>query len=526
MKKIIGISFLLLFLLPSIANAHDFVVDGIFYEIIDNQAYVARKGAYSNVESPNYKGHINIPSTVTYLGVTYPVTGIATGAFERCNEVTDITIPNTIIHIGIDAFSGTAWYDQQPDGLVYVGNVVYKYKGTMPDNARIVIKDGTLGIADNAFGFCRGLTSIDIPNSVIIVGQNAFSGTAWYNQQPDGLVYAGNVVYKYKGTMPDNTHIRIKEGTPSISPNAFSKCAGLTSVDIPNSVTYIGSGAFNKCSGLTNIDIPNSVISIGSGVFCECSGLTSVAIPTSLTAIPHTAFAGCTSLKNVTIPNTITSIDKYAFHNCSALAVLNIPNSVITINSDAFKGTAWYNAQPNGVVYAGLIAYNYKGAMPQNAQIELREGTIGIAPYAFNKCGAMASVIIPNTVKTIGDNAFAECTGLKSVTIPNSVKIIGYESFRECSSLTSVNLPKSIAVIDIMAFAYCSALEDVYIDVANPSSIIMGDIVFVGSQQSSKRVLHVPAGSLAAYKAKNCWSQYFEMIVEKAQTGSKRNRRH
>jgi len=128
---------------------------------------------------------------------------------------------------------------------------------------------------------------------VTSIGSGAFYDTGWYNNQPDGLVYAGKVAYKYKGTMPTNTSFAIKEGTLGIAGSAFSFCYGLTFIEIPNSVTSIGDHAFSGCSRLTSVTIPNSVTSIGNQAF-DCSSLTSVTVEleTPLT-INYTIFSNC-----------------------------------------------------------------------------------------------------------------------------------------------------------------------------------------------------------------------------------------
>ena len=143
----------------------------------------------------------------------------------------------------------------------------YKYESNIKE---CVIENGVTSIGRSAFYYCTGLTSITIPESVTSIGGLAFYGTPWLNNQSDGLIYIGKVCYGYKGKMPENTTIIIKEGTTSIGGSAFESCTGLTSITIPESVTSIGERAFSGCTGLTSITIPESVTSIGNSAFSRC----------------------------------------------------------------------------------------------------------------------------------------------------------------------------------------------------------------------------------------------------------------
>ena len=281
---------------------------------------------------------VTIPSSVTYIG---------RDAFHDCENLASIAFPNSLAYICRGAFDHTAWYNNQPDGLVYAGKVAYCYKGIMPENTSIVLEEGTLGITERAFGRCSGLISITIPNSVTNIGTSALENTAWYNNQPDGLVYAGKVAYKYKGTMPSNTNIVLEEGTLGITDYAFYRCRGLTNINIPNSVTSIGELAFAGCSGLTSISIPQSVTSIGKEAFVGC-GLTSVTVEkenlnydsrNNCNAIIETASNTLITGSNTTIiPSSVTSIGRSAFYGCSGLTSISISNSITSIGDNAFYG--------------------------------------------------------------------------------------------------------------------------------------------------------------------------------------------
>ena len=234
---------------------------------------------------------------LTSINISKSLRQIESMVFCRCERLTSITIPNGVVTIGSSAFS-------QCSRLTSV---------TIPNSVT--------SIGEYAFSGCTDLTSITIPNSVTRIGIDAFNNTAWYNGQSDGIVYIGNYLYKYKGTMSPETVIVIKEGTSGIAGGAFYGCTNLTSVTIPNSVTSIGDRVFEECTGLTSINIPNSVTSIGDRAFYHCTGLTSINIPNSVTNIGMFAFWGCTSLNFVTIGNGMKEIDENAFNNCPLISI-------------------------------------------------------------------------------------------------------------------------------------------------------------------------------------------------------------
>ena len=254
-------------------------------------------------------------SSLTSITIPDSVTSIGGWAFYGCRNLTSITIPDSVTSIGDWAFDACS----SLESIYYTGDIaswcginglnyldlskVYIDNQKLQEMTTITIPNSVTSIGSSAFKDCNGLTSVTIPDSVTSIGDKAFYGCSSLTSVtiPDSVTSIGNSAFSGCSSL---TSITIPDSVTSIGNSAFSGCSSLTSITIPDSVTSIGSAAFYNCKGLTNLTIGNGVENIDDYTFFGCSNLTSVTIGNGVTSINTQAFTLCKKLTEINYNGT------------------------------------------------------------------------------------------------------------------------------------------------------------------------------------------------------------------------------
>lgn len=439
------------------------------------------------------------------LNLSKNITKIEEGAFSDCNNLVSFHFsnPNKVTEIEKEAFAKCS-----------------KLRS-------ISIAEGITSIGEKTFAECTNLTDCTMPKTLTSLGANAFYGCSQLAQIeiPANLTTLNNAFSNCSGlvsiTFANDGKIT------EILDKEFYLCINLSSITLPEGIISIGNYAFNGCTALTNVEFPNTVTSIGSQAFYNCLSLTSIVLPNDLTTIKTQTFYGCSKLKNVGLPKNLSCIEDQAFssctelsfidleecknlttlgnsvfNGCSALSFVILPKSITTIGKDVFSSTPKlytiycnegisttnWNADWNSSNKVVLYGYSSQSLSLNNLTFEENQnGTLsvtGITKHipkliipnivdgkavttikenAFNDNQSIETVVIPNSVISIGNLAFFGCKQLKTIYFEDnsSLKTIGQQAFSCCIQLTDVTLPESLEVIGIEGFSFCDNLKTV-----------------------------------------------------------------
>lgn len=284
--------------------------------------------------------------------------------------------------------------------------------------------------------------------------------------------YSGDIVIPETVSDDTNTY-----QVTAIGNSAFSECAGLLSVVLPNTVTEIGDNAFSNCWVLKTIDLSSSINYIGENSFLSCSSLSTISLGNTLQKIGNQAFRS-SGLTSITIPDSVKIIGSYAFGFCSKL-------TNITFNSELREISSWAFYSCSALTSVFLPAKLNK-----------------IGDNAFNYCSSLTTVDIPNSVQRIELKAFNLCRKLSSVTFGNGLKYIGDNAFYECSKLTSLEIPGLVETIGNSAFDGCTGIK-----IMKCYAIVPPKLGYY-SFSALNIPVYVPVTSIDAYKADDNWKSF------------------
>ena len=388
------------------------------------------------------------------------------------------------------------------DGSYYIFKGIGEYIGQdlviPPVYNNLPVKE----VAEMALMNYTGVTSITIPNSVLIIGEHAFAGC----RNAETIIIGNNVEIIGVGAFwgcDALTSIIIPDSTKVIDQIAFWDCANLSSVVIGNQVTTINSGAFMDCDKITTITIPKSVTHIEETAFSDCANLvsiivdaqnvayksidgnlytidgktllqyapqnsaTSFIVPENVIEIGAIAFGGCENLVSVKLPDGITEIKYLTFSGCVNLENINFPENLTKIDSQAFL-----NCKIKTVDIGSQVAHIYTSAFSccyyltsinvdeNNSMYKSIDGNLytidgkTLVRYASGKTDKCFS--IPNGVTIVKGEAVAHSLNLESVIIPDSVVIIEANAFSECRNLKELEIGIGVSTVGSYAFSGCN----------------------------------------------------------------------
>jgi len=456
-------------------------------------------------------GNVIIPDT---LG-GYPVTIIGEGAFTDCEDMTAVTIPETVTTLGEWAFCFTQITEITiPKNVTEINYSTFMYARQLThfivdeENTAFTTIDGVLFNNSGTTLLCypRGKTGdYTVPNGVTEIARYSCYGSR------------------------NMTSLIISDSVTNIKESAFDYCVGLTSVTIPGSVTDIGESAFSYCRNITELILGNGITYIGVEAFYECEKIAELIIPNTVITIREDAFAYCRALTEISIPASVTELDYYAFNFCTEITgfivdvnnpsymsqdgiIFNkdetevimspsqktgtyvVPDSVTKIGDGAFSFSRLTNIiLGNNITVIGDEAFYVSGI----EYIIIPDNVAEIGNYAFGYCyslkqidsevnlffssyegmlfnklkttliacpaGKTGSITIPVSVTRIEDAAFYGCMGLTSITIPEGVTYIGEDAFSFCTGITEIVIPDSVTSMNDFAFYFCEGLNDLTI---------------------------------------------------------------
>ena len=397
-------------------------------------------------------------------------------AFTDCKGITSLSLPNNVTSLGESAFAAC-------EGLLHIefGSGIETITSLAFSGATsleiVTIPDTVKTIGEKAFYNCTSLAEVTLGTGICEVDMDAFRNTHLWNNSPTNEIYADGW---FVGCVDETANtINLKQGTVGIANYALCGYTALDDVILPDCLVLIGEGAFAD-SSVKNVVIGAGVKTIGANAFLSCDYLTTVCLGSYDFDLHR--------LKD----SSLEVIENYAFKDCPLLEEIEkIPDTVKMIGAYVFRGTGMYNASEDGLVYAGKWLVDYTDSIGD--KVIVRDGTVGVANYAFYECEAMTSVRLPQSIVILGRAAFYDCASLNSVNLPDELEVIEDYTFYRCYSLKLFDLPPALKSIGRSAFYKCGTVYYIDDEEGETDTLTIPDSVeYIGDYAFYASGLYVP----------------------------------
>ena len=532
---------LILTLMSSVlAWAHDVEIDGIYYNLDTKNkvATVTYKGLSATTYHGEYQGDVVIPSSIIYNSETYNVQSILFEAFFRCESMTSITIPSSITSMGYDCFENCSGLKK----VDYIGDVedwVNIDFSTTYSNPTYYAKDlyinGVLltdvsietstSIKEYVFYNCESLKSVEIGSNVMSVGSSAFLGCSGLNS----IIWNVKNCKDYSTTIHSPFYRNVSVTSITFGPEVeripaylCDNMQNLQEVTISSSVSSVGYGAFYFCDNLkkvnylgeiedwVNIDFSSynsNPTYYAEDLYLNGKLLKKVKIELSSSIKPY-VFYNCKSIETVEIGNSVSKIGEYAFDGCSDLKYISVGKNVNNIDESSFYSctsieTVIWNSK-NHKDFESTSPFSY--ASESITSFIIGEGVEHLPSYLCNEMETLEEIIIPSSVKSIGNGVFSKCNSLKKVNFLGTVDVwakfdftsvnsnptyfttdlyingelltnleitssdyINKYAFNNLKSLKSIKISDAVSVLDIETFNGCNNITSVHWGLTNHS---------------------------------------------------------
>lgn len=396
------------------------------------------------------------------------ITTIRTGAFGFCSGLETIDLPSGLCTIMDSAFIRCSGLKSivLPDSLRTIMDSAFSECSSLRE---VRIPDQVKVLSDNLFRNCRSISKVVLPKNLTWIGYGAFENCRNLTE----LHFFNHLRSIQKGAFSGCTQLTIyspagsymewyakKNNIPVAAEQADDEnCGAINLFRILENDFIVVDGVLREYVGQGgDVAIPNGVTVISAHVFQSNNNLTSVSLPDSAVTIEESAFSGCKRLTSVSLPDSLNAIESHAFYDCESLISMEIPEGIKRIGACAFKGCKKL-ADNSGFVIVSRTMFDYFG---DGGDIVVPEGVEGLSDYAFERCNAhkmgyvkMKSIVLPESLKRIGENVFSHCDSLVDIVIPDHVTELGANAFERCDRLSKVSLPKELVSMGKGAFRGC-----------------------------------------------------------------------